>query len=347
MSKTVYVNSIEKLAKYLNDNGVLEVAYRDSGKKFKSFVNIALDNTQEEQRELTERAMQRICEMTSDSHLDLEQFTNSAQILEGLSHANLLLNAVNLGATCVGFTIMYREMKQLSAELNQHIMQLDETVRKGFDIEHQYKLDQVLAEHNDMLDGIKRQQPYTEREMRRLVDDEHRMILLLINTLKADVTNDQGSLIVSLFSLMGMFTASLCSFDELYYFNNPQTHGHANPWHMSHENWMAVYDDMSSEWFVKKLQDYCVLERGMMTSVADLMYFGMLEQVFDAKEKVEDNLALIVAFGNRGALRRYRELTNRDVVNVIKGAYQGVGAEMGDTEAEAVCEEALQRAALV
>ena len=347
MSETVFVNSIEKLAKYLNDNGVLEVAYRDGNKRFKQFLNIAIDGIQEDQRELTERAIQHICEMTRDNQLSIERLINNSQLLSGLGYANLLLNAVNLGATCTGFIIMYREMKQLSAELNQHIMQLDETVRKGFDIEHQFKLDQVLAEHNDMLDGIKRRQPYTEREMRRLVDDEHRMILLLINTLKADVSNDQGSLIVSLFSLMGMFTASLCNFDELYYFNNPQTHGHENPWHMSHENWMAVYDDMTSEWFVKKLQDYCVLERGMRTWEADVMYFGMLDQVVDAKEQVEDNQALIVAFGTRGALRRFRELTKRDVVNAIRGAYQEAGAEVDDTEAKAICEETLQMAALV
>lgn len=282
--------------------------------------------------------------MIKQNSRDLDFLQSRTQILSGLGYANIALSAVNLCATCAGFVIVYEKMQQLGSEINQHLTQLDETVKKSFDINRQFRLDEVLADHNDMLDSLRRQQPYSERDMRRLVDGEHRMIMLLINTLKADVANDQGVLIVSLFSLMGMFTASLCYFDELYYFNNPQCHGEANPWHTSHDNWMSIYETMCEDWFVEKLQDYGVLELGLHTCDADMLYISMLMQVDDAKMEVEDNQALIVAFGTKGTLQRYRELSKKDVVSTIRNAYREAAGDA--EEADEASEDVLQRMAL-
>ena len=340
MSTNVVVTHLSQLQRYLNENNVVEVITRDHDKRIKRYFNIILDDPQTKQKELAERAVK----MIQENNLSLDSLLRNTQILSGLGYANMALSAVNLCATCAGFVIIYKKMQQISSEINQHLSQLDETVRKSFDIDHQFKLDKVLADHNDMLDSMKRQQPYSERDMRRLVDSEHRMIMLLINTLKADVSNDQGTLIISLFSLMGMFTASLCYFDEIYYFNNPQCHGYANPWHTSHDSWMGVYETMCDEWFIEKLQDYSILELGLRTWDADVLYLSMLERVVDAKMEVEDNQILIVAFGSKGALQRYRELSKKDVVSTIHNAYREAADDT--EEADKAVEEALQRVGL-
>ncbi|MDO4806030.1 MAG: hypothetical protein Q4A07_02155 [Coriobacteriales bacterium] len=267
MSTGVVVTHLSQLQRYLNDNNVVEVITRDHNKRIRRYFNVILDDPQTKQKELAEQAVR----MIQDNSRSLDSLLNNTQILSGIGYANMALSAVNLCATCAGFAIIYMEMQQISSDINQHLSQLDETVRKSFDIDRQFRLDKVLADHNDMLDSMKRQRPYSEQKMRKLVDSEHRMITLLINTLRADVSNDQGSLIVSLFSLMGMFTASLCYFDEIYYFNNPKCNGLANPWHTSHDNWMGVYETMCEEWFVKKLQDYGVLELGLRTWDADVL----------------------------------------------------------------------------
>ena len=340
MSTKVEVTHLSQLQRSLNDNNVVEVITRDHNKRIERYFNIILDDPQTKQKELAEQAVK----MLQDNSRSLDSLLNSTQILSGLGYANIALSAVNLCATCAGFVIMYEKMQQISSEINQHLSQLDETVRKSFDIDRQFKLDEVLADHNDMLDCMKRQQPYSERDMRRLVDSEHRMIALLINTLKADVSNNQGTLIVTLFSLMGMFTASLCYFDELYYFNNPQLHGHANPWHTSHDNWMGVYEAMCEKWCIEKLQDYGVLELGLRTWDADLLFISMFMQVVDARTEVEDNQTLIVAFGTKGALRRYRELSKKDVVSTIRNAYREAADDA--EEADEAFEDALQRVEL-
>jgi len=340
MSTDVTVSSIAQLKKYFGGNRVVEVITRDGNKRFKEFFNVTLIDSETEQRELAEKALGLI----QDNTHNLDSLVSSTKILSGLGYANIALSAVNLCTTCAGFAVIYKEIQQMRSEINQHLAQLDETLRKNFDIDRQFKLDEVLADHNDMLDSLRRQQPYAERDMRRLVDSEHRMIMLLINALKADVSNDQGTLIVSLFSLMGMFTASLCYFDEIYYFNNPQCHEHANPWHTSHDNWTGIYETMCEEWLVKKLQDYGILELGLRTWDADVLYISMLMQVYDAKMEVEDNQTLIVAFGSKGALRRYRELSKKDVISTIRNAYQEAA---DDTEkANEAFDDALKRAVL-
>lgn len=346
MSTNIYVDSLKNLEPFLNEKGVLEVALRDKNKKFEQFVNIAFNNTRTEQSELVEKAVGCIADMARDNQLGLDSIIQNAQLLSDIGSATTMLGALNLCATIAGFALIYGEIKQMSAEINRQLMQLDETVRKSFDIEHKFRFDEVLADHNDMLDAIKRQQPYAEQDMRRLVDSEYRMIELLVNTLEADVSNDQASLITLIFMLVGMFTASLCNFDELYYFNNPQTHGHANPWHTSHDNWMSVYNTLCSDWLVERLQDYSVLELGLRTWEADLLYLSLLAKVVDAKEKVEDNQALIVAFGSKSALHRFQKLVRQDVADTIRNVYEEAGAGMDEDEVEESCEEALRRAAL-
>ncbi|MBR3312870.1 MAG: hypothetical protein IKG18_01890 [Atopobiaceae bacterium] len=147
MSSVKYVDSLEKLRKYLNDNNVLEAAYRYKNKRFSRFIKIKipLDDTQNQQRELTEKAIHQIAEMTRGNQAKLETLAHGVQLMSGIGYANLMLNAVNLCATCVGFAIVYKEMKQMGAEINRQLMQLDETVRKSFDIEHKFRFNEVLS----------------------------------------------------------------------------------------------------------------------------------------------------------------------------------------------------------
>ncbi|MDO4806031.1 MAG: hypothetical protein Q4A07_02160 [Coriobacteriales bacterium] len=67
-------------------------------------------------------------------------------------------------------------------------------------------------------------------------------------------------------------------------------------------------------------------------------------QIVDARTEVEDNQTLIVAFGNKGALQRYRELSKKDVVSTIHNAYREAA---DDAEgAEEAFEDALRRVEL-
>ncbi len=346
MNSAMVIDTLEKLRPFLDENGVFEVAVRDRNKRFAQIVKLTLGDAQSEQKELAQEALRGLQEAARGIQLDLKSVNAGINALSGLGYANLLLNATNLCATCAGFVIIYDEVKQMGAQVNQRIAQLDETVRKSFDIERKFRFDEVLAEHNDMLDSRRRRQPYSEREMRSLVDSEHRMAVLLANTLEADVSNDQGSLIALLFTLMGMLTASLRIFDELYYHSNPQAQEQPNPWHTSHDNWMGVYDAMSSPWFVERLQDYGVLELGLRTRDADALYADLLDQVAGARQQVVDNQALLVAFKTKEDWDKYQELTKKDVVDSIRNAYRAAGAGMDEREVEVACEEALQKAEL-
>ena len=74
--------------------------------------------------------------------------------------------------------------------------------------------------------------------MRELVDREYNVLMLLISSFQKDISGDRSALIFSIFSMLAMFTVSLRSFDELYYFNNRQALGEKDAWHLAHDKWM-------------------------------------------------------------------------------------------------------------
>ena len=72
----------------------------------------------------------------------------------------LLLNGLNLCATCVGFAVMYAKLDSMSAEINQQIAEVEKTVKKIQDMQTGIEFKKILSDHTDMLDCRKKQQPY-------------------------------------------------------------------------------------------------------------------------------------------------------------------------------------------
>ena len=126
-------------------------------------------------------------------------------------------------------------------------------------------------------------------KMRELVDREYNVLTLLIRSFQKDTSSDNSTLIFSIFSMLAMFTVSLRTFDEIYFFNNHKTLRDKDVWHLAHEKWMSVYDTLSSEWFIEKLQDYGTFETKLTTLGVDIYYISLMDQVAELKEEIEDN----------------------------------------------------------
>ena len=253
MSSTVVIESLEQLKEYLNEKGVMEIAVRSRNKRFKDFQRVMINNLPETQgKDLTQKVIHALNKNTLLNEKTLNLLGNVAQ----LQQIGILLNGLNLCATCAGFAIMYAKLDAMSVEINQQINQLQKTVKQTHDIQNDYEFNKVLAEHTDMLDSLRKQQPYSEGKMRELVDSEYNVLMLLINSFQKDISGDHSSLIFSIFSLLAMFTVSLRNFDELYYFNNRLVLGDKDVWHLAHDKWTKVYDILSSDGFIEKLQDY-------------------------------------------------------------------------------------------
>lgn len=139
------------------------------------------------------------------------------------------------------------------------------------------------------------------------------------------------------------FTAALRYFDEIYYFNNHNNIKDGD-WHSSHDGWMKIYTILVQESFVKKYQDYAMLEADMNTREADIFYINLIDQIKDLEQQVEDNQELVTAIGNREALQKAREVTIDEVKRVIFKTLQESSYGMQSGKLRAAYDEAYKQA---
>ncbi len=242
---------------------------------------------------------------------------------------------------------MYAKLDSMSAEINQQINQLGSVVKKGHDVQTGYEFKKVLSDYQDMLDSRRRQQPYSEEKMRGLVDRVYNVLSLLISVLQKGISSDCKTLITSIFSLLSMLTVSLRYFDELYYFNNYKVLGGAGAWHSAHDKWMGVFDTLSSEWFVEKLQDYGTFEAKLNTIDVDVYYISLIDQVMELRQEVEDNQELISSIGDLKVLQAFREYSDREVKETIEAAFREAFEGIDDPSAVEIQKNALEQVALL
>ena len=342
MGNVLMIKTLEELNQFLNENGILEIAIRNRNKRFKDFQKVVLGENLFQDQSL---AKQAINVLNRQTHLNSQMLAQLGSVAK-IGQAGLLMNGLNLCATCAGFAIMYAKLDEMSAQITSQLEKMQKAMRKGRDAANEYEYNKVLSDHMDMLDSERRQQPYPEAKLRELVDREHSVLTLLVRTLQSDIAEDVEGLIFSIFSLLSMFTVSLRKFDEIYYYNNHETLGSQNAWHLSHDRWMKIYETLSAPWVAEKLQDFGFIEKDLSVEATDVYWTSLMEQVEDCHETVIDNQLIVSTMGNEDMYRKYQEMTEKDVVDSIRSAFKEAGRGMDDAEVECACDEALKAAAV-
>lgn len=321
MIPDLVIENVGQLEQFLNDNNVLEIIVRDKKKKYKKFVNIAINDLQKcESQEIVQKAVDAL---NKNAKLN-EKYIKAIGNIGKLQNIGLLLNGLNLCATCVGFAIMYAKLDKMSEEITKEIHHVENVVKTEHDIQTNYEFNKVLSNHQNMLDRKRIQKPYSEEQLRELVDQEYNVLTMLIKVAQLDASADNENLIFSIFSLLSMLTVSLREFDEVYYLNNHEVLEGDDVWHSAHEKWMSVYSTLSDTWFVEKLQDHAMFEENLSTSAVDAYYISLLSQVNESKQEVEDNQKLILKIGDIEMLHKLRNYTNHEVLSSIEESFNEV-----------------------
>lgn len=342
MSDIDIANVLEDFQKYADEKGIIEIVLRDKKKKYKTFQKVVINNLPKtEEKELVEKALNTINNFTKMSDKNLKMLNRISKINE----IGFMLNGLNLCATCVGFAIINDKLNKMSAEITQQFAHLENLVKKTNDIRTKKDFNDTISNHYNMLDHERRKQPLSEKEFYELVKNEYNMLDSLIESFRQDISADNGNLIFLIMTVLSMFTASLQKYDELYYFNHSDVLKD-NPWHLDHKKWIDIYDTLSSNWFIEKLQDYAFFETSLDTFGVDAYYINMLDQVGDLKEEIEDNQKLIEAMGNIDIYRKYRELTNQEIADSIEAAFKEAGSGMDEAVVMNAYHSAMQQAAL-
>ena len=343
MSEAILVDALEQLKPFLNDKKVLEIVVRGKNKRIAAFQKVLLNDLPQVQEKA---ALEEAVKLLNKNTLLNERNLKLVGEVANLQKIGLLLNGLNLCATCVGFAIMYEKLDKMSAEIGQQINQLQNTVKQGHDVQSGYEFNKVLADHTDMLDSRRKKQPYSEEKMRELVDREYNVLMLLISIFQKDIAADKKTIIFSIFSLLSMFTVSLRYFDEIYYANNHEVLGSENVWHSAHEKWMGVYSTLSAPWFIEKLQDYAMFETTLTTLGVDTYYTSLMDQVIEQREEVEDNQELIVSLGDITLMDALRDMTDKDIKTTITAAFAEACGEETSPEVKKVYEDAMKQMAI-
>ena len=343
MSNPLVIHTLEELQAFLNENGIMEIAMRNKNKRFKTIQKVVFDSAKQgQEKQLAEKVIQALNKNNILNEKNMKLLSNVAH----MEKLGLLLNGLNLCATCAGFAIMYAKLDKMSGEINLQFEKLRKDVKNAHDVGNTFEFNKVLSDHTDMLDCERKQQPYSEEKMRKLVDDEYNVIQLLIMSYQKEVSGDHDALIFTVFSLLAMFTVSLRKFDEMYYFNNHQVIGDDNPWHLAHDKWMGIYDTLSQKWFVEKLQDYGTFEADLTTIQVDAYYLTLMDQVADLKEEIIDSQALIVAFGDADAYREYQHLSAEQIVDTVEAAFKEAGAGVDEPIVSSAFHNTMQQFAM-
>ena len=331
------INSIEQLMQFLNDKGVLEITQRRKDQKFKKFQNVIIDPS------LLNRAQEQIQnEIKKAININNDLIKSSLSKINAvtcLSSVEIILEAVNLCATCAGFIIMFEQLKKISGKVDA----LVNTVKSSNQIQTNFELNKILSEHANMLDSRKTKNDYSEEKMRILVDDEFNVLKMLIDTFLLETTNERNNLVLSIYSLASMLTVSIMYFDELYYYNNKGRISNGEYWHSSHNRWMSELDRLSSAEFISKIQDFGFFELNLSTFEIDEYYIRLLNQARDFIQEINDNQSLIQAFDSDMDFKNYNEITNQTLKDEINEAFKEANVHFENTEIADILNDAFKK----
>lgn len=343
MSKIIEVSILDQLKPFLNDKNVIEILIRGKNRRIKAFQKVALnDFSQSETKELLEKVLNTLNKNTGLNEKSLDILKSVVK----LQNVGLVLNGLNLCATAAAFVVIYNELKEMKASIMQAIAKLEQVVKQGNDVQNEFEFNKVLSEYTDMLDRRKLEKPYSESKMRELVDGEYNVLSLLISVLQYDIAADKGAMITTLYSLLSMFSVSLCYFDEQYYFNNREALGDKEKWHAAHERWMSIYDTLSESWFIELLQDYGTFDSTLDSTISvDMYYIALMDQVYELRQEVLDNQDLIQTIGDIESLHTLRNWNNDDIKKTLEDALKKAGVD--DPEAIKEYEEEMKKQAAV
>ena len=340
MAETLIFDRIEQFKPFLNDKGFFEIVVRNKKKRYKAFQRITLSTVSEKgQNQLLNNALNLL---NKNNSLLTDSLKNITKIVN-LQQLSVIMNGVNLCATCAGFAIMYAKLDKISGQISQ----LMSVVKQGHEVQTDYEFKKVLSEHSNMLDSRKRQKNYTEEQMRKLVDDEYNVLNMLIDVLTRNLTENSDDLVVSIFSLASMMAVSLQYFDELYYFNNREAIGDGEKWHSSHDNWMSVFEKLSSDEFVQLLQDHAIFDLGLSTKETDMYYINLRDQVMTMAEDIRDNQSIIETLDNQDLMSDLSEQIRQEVSDEIQKSLDETEGAKDDPEVVEAYQTAMKQVGLV
>ena len=150
MGEVININIKEELKQFLNEKGFMEVAIRNKNKTIAKIHKVCVDGLMQNElqnKETLENILNAINKSNVINENNLKLMTNVAN----LQKIGLLLNGLNLCATCAGFAIIYAKLEKMSAEIGQQIDKVKNLIKQGQDVQIDYEFICLIADESNSL----------------------------------------------------------------------------------------------------------------------------------------------------------------------------------------------------
>ena len=121
MGEVININMIEQLKQLLNENGFMEVAIRNKNKTFAKIQKVCVDGLMQNELQNKE-TLENILNAINKSNVINEKNLKLMANVANLQKIGLLLNGLNLCASCAGFAIIYAKLEKMSAEMGSRLI---------------------------------------------------------------------------------------------------------------------------------------------------------------------------------------------------------------------------------
>ncbi len=215
--------------------------------------------------------------------------------LQALSWINVGLSAANLVMSVVQLSVMINEFNKVNRKLEVLQGQIKKIGDKEtIDILTKFK--DLASAYIDFKDCEERGEPYTETQLKQLMDHLKSVLDYLYSCFIQNVTTDADALLEAIYAVIPMYADVLCKYDTEYYFNHRYKKLNNKVLHNEHDSWMELLEKFYSPFYLDHMQDYCFLNKGINNRETMTAVFVSAMLAMNAKQIVEDHDLIIQQF---------------------------------------------------
>ncbi len=194
--------------------------------------------------------------LSSDMKTALSQISNlktSFSSVSKLDYIDIAINLVNLGVTVYGILYINNRLNEVQTKLD-HLSSEVSQIKNLLTSELQADFHRICLNFGTMSTRIKDNDLVTRQEIEQLLTEMRVFIQRIMRNFSSGAAADIA--LNMIFNLLSAFTALLCYYVRDYYFEKKHLPDHI-------KSFIDVYSELMDEHFIKKIEDYLVLNQGI------------------------------------------------------------------------------------
>ena len=251
-----------------------------------------------------------------------------------LGKLRVAMQVVNVVTSIAGTVIMCQKLNKVDQKLDDIRKEISDIKDINFETQIALPCRELLGDYKMLGDNLRKGKPVEEAEFVKLIRGLQNYMVSIYNLgtkLPMDASLDV------LLTLLPVYTNSI----SLYY---QHCYDPAQKKHVLHDDWMSVFDLLSSDVFMQEIQDHMFIEKQMNNADTNEYLKTHRAVVQCYKEKIEQLLADIETCGGVEGYDEAMRWSRQYAAQQAKAIQDELKEEYGAEKAQAVMNQAMQEA---